>query len=118
MTPIKDRLARALLPLSQATFLLLALALLACPQTPPSASSPRNAFTQRLVAASIARTYHTIRYDPAYIRIPYPNGDVPADSGVCTGEIIRIYRAVGIDLQKEVHEDMEANFSSYPNQRL
>ena len=49
------------------------------------------------------------------MRIPYPNGDVPPDTGVCTDEIIRIYRAVGVDLQKEVHEDMQANFWTYPN---
>lgn len=73
------------------------------------------AFTQRLVAAAIERTRHHVRYDPEYVRIPYPNGDVPADTGVCTDEIIRIYRAVGVDLQKEVHEDMAANFRSYPN---
>ena len=72
-------------------------------------------FTQQLVAAAIERTYHRVRYDPAYVRIPYPGGDVAADTGVCTDEIIRIYRAVGIDLQKEVHEDMQANFWTYPN---
>jgi uncharacterized protein YijF (DUF1287 family) len=49
-----------------------------------------------------------------YVRIPYPGGDVPADTGVCTDEVIRSYRAVGIDLQKEVHEDMEKDFSAYP----
>ena len=58
-----------------------------------------------------------MRYDPAYVRIPYPGGDVPEDTGVCTDEVIRSYRAVGIDLQKEVHEDMEKNFSFYPRQR-
>jgi len=55
-----------------------------------------------------------VRYDPAYVRIPYPGGDVPPDTGVCTDEVIRSYRAVGVDLQKEVHEDMEKNFSAYP----
>ncbi len=82
----------------------------------PQTSARPSAFTEQLVAAAIERTQHMVRYDPAYIRIPYPNGDVPADTGVCTDEIIRIYRAVGIDLQKEVHEDMQANFSTYPNQ--
>ena len=67
-------------------------------------------FLQRLVAAAEERPFHYVRYDPAYVRIPYPGGDVPANTGVCTDEIIRIYRAVGIDLQKEVHEDMQANF--------
>ena len=82
----------------------------------PQRSARPSDFTQQLVAAAIERTHHMVRYDPAYVRIPYPNGDVPGDTGVCTDEIIRIYRAVGIDLQKEVHEDMKVNFSTYPNQ--
>ncbi len=32
--------------------------------------------TRRLVAAAIDRTHHAARYDPAYVRIPYPGGDV------------------------------------------
>ena len=71
-------------------------------------------FTKRLIADADDRPNHPARYDPGYVKIPYPNGDVPADSGVCTDEIIRIYRAVGIDLQKEVHEDMVGNRSAYP----
>lgn len=80
-------------------------------------SSARRQFLQRLVAAAIERTHHSVRYDPAYVRIPYPNGDVPSDTGVCSDEIIRIYRAVGVDLQKEVHGDMVRDFSAYPNER-
>jgi len=72
-------------------------------------------FTKRLVAAAIERTQHAVRYVSAYVRIPYPNGDVPADTGVCTDEVIRSYRAVGLDLQREVHEDMVLHFSEYPN---
>src|SRR5581483_213116 len=71
-------------------------------------------FTQRLVVAADDRPNHPARYDPEYVRIPYPNGDVPADTGVCTDEIIRIYRTVGIDLQKLVHEDMVGHRSAYP----
>ena len=81
-------------------------------QAPPPES--RKLFLEKLSDAAIERTRHAVRYDPAYIRIPYPGGDVPADTGVCTDEVIRAYRAVGIDLQKEVHEDMAANFSAYP----
>jgi len=77
----------------------------------------RQEFTTRLVAAAIERTHHPVRYVSAYVRIPYPGGDVPADTGVCTDEIIRSYRAVGVDLQKEVHEDMLQNFGAYPNKR-
>ena len=53
-------------------------------------------------------------YDGSYRRIPYPNGDVPRETGVCTDVIIRAYRHAGWDLQKLVHEDMRANFSKYP----
>ncbi len=48
------------------------------------------------------------------MRLAYPGGGVPTDTGVCTDEIIRSYRAVGVDLQKEVHEDMLQNFGVYP----
>jgi uncharacterized protein YijF (DUF1287 family) len=75
-------------------------------------ANPR--LTRKLVEAALERTNHTVRYDPKYVRISYPGGDVPADTGVCTDEIIRIYRAAGIDLQKEVHEDMAAHFDLYP----
>ncbi len=74
-------------------------------------------FTRRLVVAAIERTHHSVRYVSEYVRIPYPGGDVPANTGVCTDEIIRSYRAVGVDLQKEVHEDMVQNFAAYPNKR-
>ncbi len=71
-------------------------------------------FFNRLVNAAIDRTAHEILYDPSYFQIPYPNGDIPKGLGVCTDVVIRSYRAVGIDLQKEVHEDMQANFEAYP----
>ncbi|HCN30131.1 MAG TPA: DUF1287 domain-containing protein [Verrucomicrobiales bacterium] len=71
-------------------------------------------FASRLCLAALERTRHQVRYDPAYVRIPYPGGDVPADTGVCTDVVVRSYRALGIDLQKEVHEDMRRAFSAYP----
>jgi uncharacterized protein YijF (DUF1287 family) len=79
-----------------------------------TAPASRAEFTRLLVAAAIERTHHAVRYDSAYVGIPYPGGDVPADTGACTDEIIRSYRAVGVDLQKEVHEDMVQNFDLYP----
>ena len=75
----------------------------------------RSDFLRQLVAAAIERTHHSVRYVSEYVRIRYPGGDVPPDTGVCTDEIIRSYRAVGVDLQKEVHEDMVQNFAAYPN---
>ena len=83
----------------------------------PAALASRSEFTRRLVAAAIERTHHSVRYVSAYVHIRYPGGDVPADTGVCTDEVIRSYRAVGVDLQKEVHEDMLQNFVAYPNKR-
>jgi len=71
-------------------------------------------FVDRLVAAALAQTAQSVRYDGSYRRIPYPGGDVPADVGVCTDVVIRAYRAVGVDLQQRVHEDMTRAFGSYP----
>lgn len=81
------------------------------PQTP---AASRDQFLRNLVAAAIERTRHPVIYDPGYVVIGYPGGDVPANSGVCSDEIIRAYRALGIDLQKEVHEDIVRDPSAYP----
>lgn len=78
----------------------------------------REQFSRKLVAAAVERTHHRVRYVSDYVAIAYPGGDVPAETGVCTDEIIRIYRAVGIDLQKQVHEDMVGSFNSYPHRWL
>jgi len=60
------------------------------------------------------QTRITKGYDPRYVDLKYPNGDVPMETGVCTDVLIRAFRNTGIDLQKEIHEDMAAHFSSYP----
>lgn len=72
-------------------------------------------FSKKLSDAALSLTRDKVIYDPAYFKIDYPNGDIPADKGVCTEVVIRAYRKLGIDLQKEVHEDMAKNFSEYPN---
>ena len=64
--------------------------------------------------SAIELTNKSVIYNGDYYSIPYPNGDVPDGIGVCTDVVIRTYRSVGLDLQKEVHEDMEANFELYP----
>ncbi|UOE38312.1 DUF1287 domain-containing protein [Chryseobacterium oryzae] len=77
-------------------------------------ANAQNPFAQKLSTSALALTKDKVTYDPSYITINYPNGDVAADKGVCTDVIIRAYRKLGIDLQKEVHEDMKKNFSLYP----
>lgn len=69
---------------------------------------------KQIVEAALSIVDPSIVYDPNYYSIAYPNGDVPANIGVCTDVVIRTYRKLGVDLQKEVHEDMKANFSIYP----
>jgi uncharacterized protein YijF (DUF1287 family) len=90
-------------------------ALLGLQSTRPRSSRAEEQFFRVFVAAADERTHHTVRYDPSYIQIPYPGGDVPATTGVCTDEVIRAYRAAGVDLQKEVHEDMRKDFAAYPH---
>ena len=77
-----------------------------------------NTYAQRspdqLSLAALELTKENVVYDPSYFNISYPNGDIPADKGVCTDVVIRAYRRLGIDLQKEVHEDMKKHFHKYP----
>ena len=80
-----------------------------------SASAQEKNFYDQLSEAAVDLTRSKVTYDPSYFSIPYPNGDVPANKGVCTDVVIRAYRKMNIDLQKEVHEDMKANFSKYPS---
>lgn len=75
-------------------------------------------FYKRLSDAAKAIIDPSIIYDPTYSRIPYPLGDVDKNKGVCTDVIIRAYRMLGIDLQKEVHEDMKNNFDQYPSKKI
>lgn len=73
-----------------------------------------NSFVARFVDAALDRTKLKVRYDGTYTPIKYPGGDVPESIGVCTDEVIRSYRVLGIDLQQVVHEDMKAHFDEYP----
>lgn len=81
---------------------------MAAPAGAISAASPP------LVAAARAQIGVTRRYDPAYVRLSYPGGDVPEDRGVCTDVVIRAFRSQGMDLQRSIHEDMRGDFGSYP----
>ena len=72
-------------------------------------------WSTKLVEAAGRQLGETIYYDPAYVRLDYPGGDVPRDRGVCTDVIVRAYRdGLGLDLQVLVHEDMKRNFGAYP----
>jgi len=73
-----------------------------------------NFFYEKLAQSAVTQTKIQVTYVPDYVKIKYPNGDVPSNTGVCTDLVIRAYRSLGIDLQKEVHEDMLKNFNSYP----
>jgi len=71
-------------------------------------------FGARLSAAAIARTANHVVYDAAYVRMSYPMGDVAPDRGVCADVVVRSLRALGVDLQQLVHEDMSGAFAAYP----
>ena len=73
-------------------------------------------WAEKLVAAAESQIGETVVYDPAYVSLDYPGGDIPRERGVCTDVVIRAYRdAFDVDLQKLVHEDMKRNFEVYPN---
>jgi uncharacterized protein YijF (DUF1287 family) len=78
------------------------------PSTSTVAASPH------WIAAARKQVGITLHYDPSYVRLSYPGGDVPPERGVCTDVLIRAMREVGLDLQRAVHEDMREAFASYP----
>ncbi len=67
-----------------------------------------------VVDSAEAQTRVTTSYDPSYVRLAYPGGDVPLETGVCADVVIRAFRKAGVDLQKTVHEDMARQFKAYP----
>ncbi|HET6158771.1 MAG TPA: DUF1287 domain-containing protein [Dongiaceae bacterium] len=79
---------------------------------PASADGATSALA--LVEAARAQVGVTLIYDPSYQQIAYPMGDVPVERGVCSDVVIRAFRAIGIDLQQEVHRDMAHHFAAYP----
>jgi uncharacterized protein len=87
---------------------MLMLAMLSCIANVVFAATPG----EKIVAA--ARSQSGTRYQGGYVKIGYPNGDVPSNIGVCTDVVIRALRGAGYDLQKLIHEDMRRNFRSYP----
>ncbi len=76
----------------------------------PLCAEGQTNFYKRLADSAFVLT----KDDPSYFSISYPNGDIPRGKGVCTDVVIRAYRKLGIDLQKEVHRDMKVHFRLYP----
>lgn len=71
---------------------------------PIETTEAAQSFGWRLANAALARRWVPVVYTPAYVKIDYPGGDVPWYTGVCTDVVVRSYRALGIDLQVEVHK--------------
>jgi uncharacterized protein YijF (DUF1287 family) len=71
-------------------------------------------FGSCLVSQARQQVGVTLSYDPAYRRLAFPGGDVPADRGVCTDVLVRAYRLLNVDLQELVHRDMKSSWSAYP----
>jgi len=70
--------------------------------------------SQKLITAARSQVGVTTTYDPAYVALRYPMGDLPRDRGVCTDVVIRALRDCGHDLQELVHRDMKNHFAAYP----
>lgn len=88
-------------------------------EQPPNLESARRAEiaspqVKQIVDGAVEQTKLTTNYSQEYFKLTYPNGDPPMVTGACTDVVIRAFRKAGVDLQKEVHEDMAANFGDYP----
>lgn len=69
---------------------------------------------QKFVQDARTQVGQTLLYDPSYSRLEYPMGDVDMIKGVCADVVVRALRGQDVDLQRLIHEDMSANFSTYP----
>src|SRR3954453_14324022 len=78
------------------------------------APAPAPSQPSQLIHAARQQIGKTTGYDAHYRQLKYPGGDVPIETGVCSDVVIRSFRALGIDLQKTVHDDMAVAFRSYP----
>lgn len=67
-----------------------------------------------LIEGALDQLGKTELYDPAYVTLAYPGGDLPIERGVCSDVVIRAMRRAGVDLQVLVHEDMRRAFAQYP----
>ena len=86
------------------------------PQAEKLTTPIKSPLVKQVVEDAIEQTGYTFSYDPSYVKLSYPGGDVPRDRGVCSDVVVRAFRKAGVDLQKEVHEDMKRSFSYYPQQ--
>src|SRR5678816_2303910 len=88
----------------------------AIPEHPILKPLPPNAPPQlkQMIDGGVGQAGVTTGYDPSYVSISYPGGDVNLQTGVCSDVVIRSFRKAGVDLQKEVHEDMLRGWSEYP----
>jgi uncharacterized protein YijF (DUF1287 family) len=107
------------IPVSRLNTRIVFLLLLALAGAPAFAHAFAHAFAfspERFVSDARSQIGKTLIYDPAYVKLAYPLGDVPLVRGVCTDVVIRALRHQDIDLQRQVHEDMKKHFRRYPNQ--
>jgi uncharacterized protein YijF (DUF1287 family) len=85
------------------------------PSVPETAQLPATDEASALIRAAEAQVGVVTIYDPAYVKLTFPAGDVAPDRGVCTDVLIRAMRqAYGLDLQALVNADMKAHFAEYP----
>ncbi|HYJ45068.1 MAG TPA: DUF1287 domain-containing protein, partial [Pyrinomonadaceae bacterium] len=57
------------------------------PLAPETSTALRN-----VIEAALEQTEYTRYYDPSYVVISYPGGDVPPERGACTDVIVRAFR--------------------------
>lgn len=92
--------------------LLVALVALGMPAVSLQATQPARGSS--IAHAAVTQVGVTVFYDSSYRKLHYPGGDVPLDRGVCADVVVRALRAIGVDLQVALHEDMQNHFREYP----
>jgi hypothetical protein len=85
------------------------------PELPPVLKPVPPAHVAKLLDSVSRQVEVTRSYDPSYVKLKYPGGDVADTTGVCADVLVRAFRTQGVDLQQAIHEDMRKAFTEYPN---
>ena len=67
----------------------------------------------KFVNSAYSQIGKTITYNPEYVKLKYPMGDIALSKGVCTDVVVRALRTLNIDLQERIYKDKKAHPKRY-----
>ena len=70
---------------------------------------------EKFIASARLQVGQTLTYNPEYVKLTFPMGDLDISKGVCTDIVVRAMRGVNIDLQERIYKHKKAHPKLYKN---